>query len=185
MATVHDGAAARRRLRERRHDAPAPLCAGRPAPRRARALHQILYLLSVVSPLLLSAVASAAAGGPTPTVLWSHTVDTSEQVVVLTYATGMPRHPPTARRFCAFLESLGQHEIVANALGWDTEWQERFAPRVDILREVTSRLPVNVTVVWTDAFDVLFVDDVTAIYRCTRARPPLIDMGGCPWSLQE
>ena len=128
-------------------------CTGMRAPRRP-----ILLLLILVCCALRGG--SAAAGR----MLWQHNVD-GEPVVVLTYATGVPSDAPSARRFCAYLESLAAHRIVANPLGWGSVWTDAWARRVELQHEVTSRMEPNVTVVWTDAFDVLFADDLSVIYR--------------------
>jgi hypothetical protein len=79
-------------------------------------------------------------------------------IVALTYAT----HGGKDDRFCRAVESAVQHDVPLRILGWGEKWRgltQKLEGSLDALR----RLPLTCTVVFTDAYDVLYSDRLSAI----------------------
>ena len=81
-------------------------------------------------------------------------------IVALTYAT----HQGKDDRFCRALESAIQHKVDLRVLGWGKPWTgltQKLTGSLDFLR----KLPESCVVVFTDAFDVLYADDLFGIKK--------------------
>ena len=79
-------------------------------------------------------------------------------IVALTYAT----HPGKDDRFCRALESAVHHKVDLRILGWGKPWTgltQKLTGSLDYLRA----LPTSCIVVFTDAYDILYADDLNGI----------------------
>jgi hypothetical protein len=93
----------------------------------------------------------------------------------MTYAT----HGGSDDRFCRAVESAIQHDVPLRILGWGEKWNgltQKFEGALATLKT----LPDECTVVFTDAFDVLYTSDLAAIKKEHDAMgAPVLFAGEC------
>ncbi|GMH87784.1 hypothetical protein TrVE_jg2834 [Triparma verrucosa] len=81
-------------------------------------------------------------------------------IIAMTYATFGGKDD----RFCRSIESAAQHDVPWRILGWGKDWHgltQKLEGSLDALRN----LPDECTVIFTDAYDVLYADDLPTIKR--------------------
>ena len=81
-------------------------------------------------------------------------------IITMTYATSGGKDD----RFCRSVESALQHEVPLRILGWGKDWRG-LTQKLEGSLDALKNLPDKCTVLFTDAYDVLYADDLEAIKR--------------------
>jgi hypothetical protein len=93
----------------------------------------------------------------------------------MTYAT----HGGKDDRFCRAVESAVQHKVPLRILGWGEKWRG-LTQKFEGALETLKTLPDSCTVVFTDAYDVLYTSDLESIKREHEAMgAPVLFAGEC------
>jgi hypothetical protein len=106
-----------------------------------------------------------------------HSIDTQCDggIIAMTYATFGGKDD----RFCRSIESAAQHDVPWRILGWGKDWHgltQKLEGSLDALRN----LPDECTVIFTDAYDVLYADDLPTIKRKYKEMgEPVLFAGEC------
>jgi len=96
-------------------------------------------------------------------------------IVALTYAT----HPGKDDKFCKAVESAIQHEVPLRILGWGKKWKG-LTQKLEGSLEALRLLPPSCTIVFTDAYDVLYSDGLAGIKsKFSSMGEPVLFSGEC------